>query len=188
LLRQLLGTHPDTERFPSTSTAKTTVHEMEVILDDGPFRAVVTFFPIDEVREHVNECVSEAILAAYRGDSDAEVLRRLLMHVNQRFRFNYVLGNGRKGPASDDDEEDDGTLNLVDENPVEQVIDLEATNAVLSKCLAAVRYASKRHGDQLKSELGASGEKDRASSTSYSKKSSIGGYEKTTSSTASAMT
>jgi hypothetical protein len=161
LLRQLLGTHPDTERFPSTSTAKTTVHEMEVILDDGPFRAVVTFFPIDEVREHVNECVSEAILAAYRGDSDAEVLRRLLMHVNQRFRFNYVLGNGRKGPASDDDEEDDGTLNLVDENPVEQVIDLEATNAVLSKCLAAVRYASKRHGDQLKSELGATGEKDQ---------------------------
>src|ERR1700694_2224183 len=96
LLRQLLGTHPDTEKFPSTSTAKTTVHEIEAVLDDGPFRAVVTFFPIDEVREHVNECISEAILAAYRGDSDAEVLRKLLMHVNQRFRFNYVLGNGPK--------------------------------------------------------------------------------------------
>ena len=92
-----MGTNPETERFPSTSTAKTTVHETEVILDDGPFRAAVTFFPIDEVREHVNECISEAILAAYRGDSDPEVLRKLLMHVNQRFRFNYVLGNGPKG-------------------------------------------------------------------------------------------
>lgn len=163
LLRQLLGTNPDTEKFPSTSTAKTTVHETEVVLDDGPFRAVVTFFPIDEVREHVNECISEAILAAYRGDSDAEVLRKLLMHVNQRFRFNYVLGNGSKGSASDDDDdaEEEGTLELVDENPVDQVIDLEATNAVLAKCLIAVRSAASRHGDQLKAELGATDEKDQ---------------------------
>jgi GTPase Era involved in 16S rRNA processing len=162
LLRQLLGTDPDTERFPSTSTAKTTVHETEAILDDGPYRAVVTFFPIDEVREHLNECISEAILAAYRGDSDADVLRKLLMHVNQRFRFNYVLGNGPRGSASnDDDEEDDGALKLVDENPAEQVIDLEATNALLSKCLAAVRDAAKRHGDRLKSDLGATDEKDQ---------------------------
>jgi energy-coupling factor transporter ATP-binding protein EcfA2 len=163
LLRQLLGTHPDTEKFPSTSTAKTTVHETEVVLDDGPFRAVVTFFPIEEVREHLNECISEAILAAYRGDSDAEVLRKLLMHVNQRFRFNYVLGNGPKGSASDDDDdaEDDDTLRLVDEDPAAQVIDLEATNALLSKCVDAVRYAAKRHGDQLKSELGATDEKDQ---------------------------
>jgi hypothetical protein len=133
------------------------------LLDDGPFRAVVTFFPIDEVREHLNECISEAILAAYWEDSDAEVLRKLLMHVNQRFRFNYVLGNGSRGSASDDDEEDEGegALNLVDESAVEQVIDLGATNALLSKCLAAVRFAAKRHGDKLKLELGATDEKDQ---------------------------
>jgi hypothetical protein len=162
LLRQLLGTVE--EKFPSTSTAKTTVHETEVVLDDGPYRVVVTFFPVDEVREHLNECISEAILAAYHGESDTDVLRKLLAHVNQRFRFNYILGNGPKGPAPADDEEeddDDGSLDFVDESPVQQVVDLEATNALLSKCLAAVQDAAKRHGDQLKSELGAIDEKDQ---------------------------
>ena len=160
-----MGTNPETEKFPSTSTAKTTVHETEVILDGGPFRAAVTFFPIDEVREHLNECISEAVLAAYRGDSEAEILRKLLMHVNQRFRFNYVLGNGPKGSKSESDDEDDDadadeTFDL-DESPAEPIIDLEATNAVLSKCLSAVRGAAKRHGQQLKEELGATDEKDQ---------------------------
>ena len=50
LLRQLIGTDPESERFPSTSTAKTTVHETEVVMAAGPFRAAVTFFPVDEVR------------------------------------------------------------------------------------------------------------------------------------------
>jgi hypothetical protein len=139
------------------------VHEIEVVLDGGPFRAAVTFFPVDELREHVNECVSEAILTAYRGDKDADVLRKLLMHVNQRFRFNYVLGNGPQGPASDDDDDadDDDTLELFDGNPAEQVIDLDATNALLSKCLASVRATARRHGNQLKAELGATDEKDQ---------------------------
>src|SRR3989304_63140 len=57
LLRQLIGTDPESERFPSTSTAKTTVHETEVVLAPGPYKAVVTFFPIDEVREHLNKCI-----------------------------------------------------------------------------------------------------------------------------------
>ena len=35
LLRQLIGTDPEIERFPSTSTAKTTVHETEVVLAPG---------------------------------------------------------------------------------------------------------------------------------------------------------
>lgn len=164
LLRQLLGTVED--KFPSTSTAKTTVHETEVVLDDGQYRAVVTFFPIDEVREHLNECISEAILTAYHGGSDADVLRKLLAHVNQRFRFNYILGNGPKGPAlgdegeEEDDDEDDGEV-LIDESKERKGVDLEATNALLSKCLAGVRGAAKRHGDQLKSELGAIDEKDQ---------------------------
>jgi hypothetical protein len=67
----------------------------------------VTFFPTDEIRDRVNECISEAILAAYRGDNDAELLRKLLMHVNQRFRFNYVLGNGPNEFASEEGEEDE---------------------------------------------------------------------------------
>lgn len=162
LLRQLIGTDPDTERFPSTSTAKTTVHETEVVLSPGPYQAVVTFFPIDEVREHLNECISEAVLAAYRGDADKEMLRKLLMHVNQRFRFNYVLGNGPHATELDDeDDEDEVEVTPVEETAADQAIDLSATNALLTKCLSELRSIATRHGNQLKGEIGAIDEKDQ---------------------------
>ena len=54
LLRQRMGTDPAKDRFPSSSTAKTTVHETEVILQEGPYCAVVTFFPMEDVREHLS--------------------------------------------------------------------------------------------------------------------------------------
>ncbi|MDV2119492.1 hypothetical protein RZ023_07545 [Burkholderia pseudomallei] len=164
LLRQLIGTDPETERFPSTSTAKTTVHETEVVLAPGSYRAVVTFFPIDEVREHLNECISEAVLSAYRRDDDSEVLRKLLMHVNQRFRFNYVLGNGpgAYAPEDDDDEdEDDAVIEPLEGLGAESAIDLEATNALLVKALSGIRGIAKHHGALLKEELGATDEKDQ---------------------------
>ena len=109
LVRQLIGTDPSKERFPSTATAKTTIHDIEIVLTDGNWRAVVTFASSDEVREHLNECVSAAVLSAARGENDAQVLRRLLNHVNQRFRFSYVLGNGpaTASSASDFDEDDE---------------------------------------------------------------------------------
>jgi len=160
LLRQLIGTDPETERFPSTSTAKTTVHETEVILDSGPFKSVVTFFPIEEVREHLNECISEAVLAAYRGGNDIEILRKLLMHVNQRFRFNYILGNGPQALIPDDDDDDD-TPTILDNNPDDQIIDLDKTSELLSTCIASIHSIAVSHGDQLKAELGATDEKDQ---------------------------
>ena len=160
LLRQLIGTDPETERFPSTSTAKTTVHETEVVLAPGPYKAAITFFPIDEVREHLNECISEAVLAAYRGDGDGEVRRKLLMHVNQRFRFNYVLGNGPQTVGTDDDDEDDDAESTK-KTAADDVIDLDATNALLTKTLTALRAIAARHGDHLKTELGAIDEKDQ---------------------------
>ncbi len=161
LLRQLIGTDPETERFPSTSTAKTTVHETEVILDSGPYKSVVTFFPIEEVREHLNECISEAVLAAYRGGSDIEVLRKLLMHVNQRFRFNYILGNGPQALSPEEDDDDDDASMLLENNPDDQIINLDNTTALLSKCIITLHSIAARHGDQLKAELGATDEKDQ---------------------------
>lgn len=162
ILRQLIGTNPETERFPSTSTAKTTVHETEVLLAPGPFKAVVTFFPIDEIREHLNECISEAVLSSYRGDSESDVLRKLLMHVNQRFRFNYVLGNGpQTADANIDDEGDDAGVEQIDETAADGVIDLDATNALLTKTLTTLRAIATSHGDRLKTELGATDEKDQ---------------------------
>jgi energy-coupling factor transporter ATP-binding protein EcfA2 len=161
LLRQLIGTDPETERFPSTSTAKTTVHETEVVLAPGPYKAVVTFFPIDEVREHLNECISEAVLSAYQSEGDGEVLRKLLMHVNQRFRFNYVLGNGPQiADATDEDDEDD-VADSGEEKSADDGLNLDDTNALLTKTVTGVRLIAARHGDQLKTELGATDEKDQ---------------------------
>lgn len=159
LLRQIIGTDPETERFPSTSTAKTTVHETEVVLAPGPYKAVVTFFPIDEVREHLNECISEAVLASHGGDNGSDVLRKLLMHVNQRFRFNYILGNGPI--ASVDDDDDDDVEDFVEAIEADDSIDLEATNAILAKTLVDLHEIAKRHSEVLTNELGAIDEKDQ---------------------------
>ena len=91
---------PTEERFPSTSTSKTTIADTEIIVDEGPWRAVVTFASSDEVREYLNECISAAVRVVVRNAAkatDAIVLRALLNHVNQRFRFSYVA---RKRPET----------------------------------------------------------------------------------------
>lgn len=159
LIRQLIGTDPTSERFPSTSTAKTTVHDIEVLMDDGPeFRAVVTFAPAEEIREHLNECISAAVLAAHAGADDHEVLRRLLNHVNQRFRFSYVLGNGPWQSAPDDTEDDDEELEATSVLPAPELI---ATNELLVAAVAQIKEISQRHVEALKHELVAREEDQR---------------------------
>ncbi|MES2879524.1 MAG: hypothetical protein V4713_14005 [Pseudomonadota bacterium] len=155
LLRQIMGTDPLKERFPSTSTAKTTVHETEVVLQEGPFRAVVTFFPMEDVREHLKECVSAAVLAAYRNESEADQMRRLLTHVNQRFRFSYVLGNGPIKDTNDFDDDGDVEMETGDSDL------LKRTNEVLSLALKSVKKIADLYGESLRTELDAADEKDQ---------------------------
>ncbi len=100
LVRQLIGTDPDEERFPTTATGRTTIADMEIITAEGAFEAAVTFFPTDEIREHLIDCILRAVLAAHRKESRADVQRALLQHPDQRFRFNYILGDGSARQAS----------------------------------------------------------------------------------------
>jgi hypothetical protein len=165
LVRQLIGTDPVTERFPSTSTARTTIHDTEIVLDDGPWRAVVTFFPSDEVREYLGECVSAAVLAAARSADDATVLRHLLNHVNQSFRFSYILGTGPNAQGSDfdpEDEQDEGVLDGAQVPSVGELaeIDLGATNQLLIRTVAQVRKIAGHLDELLREELGPSDERD----------------------------
>ena len=160
--RQLIGTDPETERFPSTSTAKTTVHDTEIILAEGPYKAIVTFVSIEEAREYLMECVAAAVLAASRQAPDGEILRRLLNHVNQRFRFSYVLGNGPAAEMADFDEADEDEETQPDllaaggfKSP-----DLAETNQLLSRVVTTLKEVAKRHGDNLRRDLGASNEAD----------------------------
>src|SRR5262249_55860466 len=137
LLRQLIGTGDRHERFPSTSTARTTIADTEVVLDDGPYRAVVTFFSMEEVRDHLVECVAAAVLAAHRGAQDDEVLTRLLNHPEQRFRFSYVLGAG-PGVDSEPDEDDDEDAedDQVDAEPGFGAMNQDATNELLAEAVS----------------------------------------------------
>ncbi len=169
LARQLIGTDPAKERFPSTSTSKTTVADTEIILDEGPWRAVVTFASSDEVREYLNECISAAVRAIVRDAdkaTDAIVLRALLNHTNQRFRFSYVLGNGPKTKSSfadfDDEDEDEiaGSLNDAEMFSDEEhdAIDLSATNELLELSVRRLRDLADRLREQLLTELDVSAE------------------------------
>ena len=154
LVRQLIGTDLKEERFPSTSTAKTTIADTEIILDEGPWRAVITFASSGEVREHLEECILAAVHEIFRDNDvkDDEVLSALLDHVNQRFRFSYVLGSG---PT---DDEDGGSVPpnaagiFPDDKPDQ--IDLNATNEILEFSVKRLRDLGFRLRKKLLKEAG----------------------------------
>jgi hypothetical protein len=162
LVRQLVGTDPLKERFPSTSTAKTTIHDTEIVIAEGPWRAVVTFASGEEVREYLTECISSAVLAAARKASDAAILQRLLNHVNQRFRFSYVLGTGSAEiAANDEDESDDEEAGLFSPDELGE-IDLDQTVALLDQTVDRIRELASRTGQHLRHALQArEGEDER---------------------------
>ena len=108
---------------------------------------------------NISASASSAVLAAWRRALDSKVLRRLLNHVNQRFRFSYVLGNGRQFRVADfddaDEEEDaESPADLLDKDG-SKPIDLRQTNQILSKALTALKGIAKRHGDELRAKLDA---------------------------------
>ena len=167
LLRQIIGTHPVNERFPSTSTAKTTVADTEIIVAEGDYQAVITFMERDEVRDYLEECISRAVLFAYHRKPDSDVLRSLLQHVDQRMRFNYVLGNG---PISEDDLDDedkddlDEALDSSESEPAPEApegIDLDRTNELLIRGVKWAREIANNQGAKLKAEFGATDESEQ---------------------------
>lgn len=107
LLRQLIGTHPETERFPSTSVNRTTTFPTEVALRDGNhYEAVVTFMSEHETRFEIEESLSSAIVEAVDGDAK-KVARALLEKSDMRFRLKYLLGDFVRDSESDVDPYDD---------------------------------------------------------------------------------
>ena len=104
LLRHVIGSDPIEDKFPSTSAAKTTTADIEIITAPGSFRAAVTFMPEHEVRAHIEECLEEACLEAVQTHSDAKIMGAFLQHREQRFRLSYVLGSWTERSESDDSE------------------------------------------------------------------------------------
>lgn len=106
LVRQLIGTNPDTERFPSTSVNRTTTFPTEVALCEGPYKAAVTFMSEHETRFEIEESISAAIVEAVDGD-EQRIARALLEKSDMRFRLKYLLGDYIVGSEAEIDPYDD---------------------------------------------------------------------------------
>ena len=121
LLRQLIGSDPDEDRFPSTAPAKTTIADIEVIQDEGEFGAAVTFFTEFQAQANIEECVIDAALAVLEKAPIDKVADRFLSHRDQKFRLSYILGTWRTNNGGDEqdemsfDETPDSTIVLDDE-------------------------------------------------------------------------
>lgn len=126
LLRHVIGSRHAEDRFPSTSTARTTTAEIETVTADGRFEAAITFMPEHEVRAHIDECIEEARLRAVEGKSDDKIMGGLLAHREQRFRLSYILGGW--GQEADETPEDDFSFDGEGEE-TEQIPETEAVSA-----------------------------------------------------------
>lgn len=166
LLRQIIGSDPEDDRFPSTSTAKTTIADTEVVLANGDYRAVVTFAPRFAVHSNVLECVLNTCAAVWDGEDDSRVADRLLNHPDQRFRMGYILGNwapAKVGAGSEDDwsfgdepepagaEEDDAA----EENRARNQAVLESYVARIRRaCEQGIARVSAGLGEEIRAKAG----------------------------------
>jgi len=105
LLRQLIGSDPDDDRFPSTAPAKTTIADIEVVQTPGDFEAVVTFFSEFQTLANIEECVVDSALAVLEKAEMEKIADRFLNHRDQKFRLSYLLGAWRNEGASEEVDE-----------------------------------------------------------------------------------
>ncbi len=104
LLRHLIGSDPERDRFPSTSTAKTTIADIEIVISQGEYEAIVTFFSEHYTVAAIEECILEACKAATQEKKEVDIANALLNHRDQRFRLSYLLGTYQeKTPPTDDE-------------------------------------------------------------------------------------
>ena len=164
LLRQLIGSHPNRDRFPSTSTSRTTISDIEVIAsDDTPYRAVVTFFAEPTVRTNVHECVADACAALWDSIRDERLAERLLTHRELRFRLGYIIGswNQASGPGvkpdndwSYDEPENRGQGPALEEDgALPNEADINEMQARLRSYLARIRTLAGEAKSQLRKDL-----------------------------------
>lgn len=159
IVRQLLGTDPERERFPSISAARTTICDIEIILRSGDFEAVVTFVPRDRVRQYIAECVLAAVASKLEQAPEREVIRRFLEHSEQRFRLSYIIGNPLllrgtgDGDLSDGDEDAAAEVGSVGVSEEEKSSLLAALEGYLAR-ISTLAQTSQTRQEKAAAELG----------------------------------
>jgi len=159
LLRQLVGSDHNRDRFPSTSTAKTTTADIEIVTGkDRPFKAAITFMSEHEVRCAVEECLEEACASVIRGQDNEGVARALLEHPEQRFRLSYPLGSWQQESPNhemedlfDDEESEEDTL---PEEEVVPALELAKNNKRLREYVDRVRKVASEVHDSIMPSMG----------------------------------
>jgi hypothetical protein len=158
LLRQLIGSDPDEDRFPSTAPAKTTIADIEVIQVAGEFRAAVTFFTEFQTLANVEECVIDAALAVLEKAPVDKVADRFLSHRDQKFRLSYILGGWRNTDGEDEQDElsfeEGGSPNLLDDEAVLTEAERAANREVISGYLQRITELTASMVAKMTAELG----------------------------------
>lgn len=154
IVRQLIGTHPENERFPSISPARTTICDIEIILNKEQYQAIITFFPKDKVRLYIEECVQNAIMEYIDSKDISKAAKKLLEHTDHRFRLSYILGSvsllskiSNEEELTDEDEEEDNDDETMEVLVTEE--DLEKLTENLQSCLNAVKTLAEYSKDKL---------------------------------------
>lgn len=165
LLRQIIGTGTKQEKFPSTSTAKTTTCDIEIITaETSDYSVVVSFLPKDLIRQYVEECVIATALSFLEGERYTLTSRRFLEHTEQKFRLSYLLGS--LSSVMDDEEieeaEEDQEYDQAQALPPEHRQRLsEALNTYLARIEGLARAASKKLEGSLSFSLETATQEDR---------------------------
>lgn len=157
LLRHFIGSDHEVDRFPSTSTARTTTADIEIVTADGPFEAVVTFMPEHEVRAHIDECLEEACLAAIQQKAEEKVVAALLTHREQRFRLSYVIGHWGDWEAPGDDDfsfDDEPIEDSIEDGELVPADELTRNREGLVDFLLRVKELAKKVGARVDEDLG----------------------------------
>ncbi len=171
LLRYLMGTQND--RFPTTSTGRTTTCDMEIIFDDdsNEFEIAVCFMSKALFMLYVEECIQNAISYCLDNDGNMDeeiVVDKLLTHKELTVRLSYVLGTSTilkekeiKWEDEDDDEEECEELNAVSNK--EFILMNEKINSYLKRI---IDISAQVQNDLKTNSLGENIKEEREISTS----------------------
>ena len=172
LLRHFIGSDHKRDRFPATSTAKTTTADIEIVTAPGPFEAVVTFMTEHQVRCAVDECLEEACASAIRGQDDTAIADALLEHREQRFRLSYILGAWRQElPEQGGDDQSEMDFEFEDAAPETETLladeivagaELVNNNRRLQEYVDRIKKIAAAVGQQVAAERGNFQELDNA--------------------------
>lgn len=90
LLRRILGTV--NERFPAISGNRTTLFPCEFLVEDGQFRAAISFRSETETELALQQMGLKAVMRALDGADDELVIRELFEPIEDGLRLKYLLG------------------------------------------------------------------------------------------------